>query len=185
MRRLLGAGMLAAAGIAGAVVAAPAHASAANQALNNTTLNNPALNNPDLINAAPNLVTGVVWQDTNGDGIRADDEPMLAGVPVELKDLKGGTYTRGETDASGGYQLEDPRVDGRYAARSFAQPPPPDPLRDYRIKVIAPAGFRFTEPGAGDDQARDSDIDPATGLSDYGRCEADGCDGADAGLVPE
>lgn len=155
MRKALGAaGALAITVIA----AAPLHASAAQR--------------------APNQVTGVVWQDTNADGIRTDDEPLLSGVTVELKDLKGGTYDDAVTDANGAYLLVDPRVEGR------TDDPPPDPMRDYRIKVTPPAGMTLTKPGAGNDPARDSDIDPATGQSEPGRCEADGCDGADAGLVP-
>lgn len=92
-------------------------------------------------------VQGVVWNDTNRDGVRQDGEPRRVNVPVELTDATGTVLATVATDAQGRYR--------------FAAPP----NRDLRVR-IAPAafaaggalhGFTYTTPNASSDLTRDSD----------------------------
>ncbi|RZS34873.1 SdrD B-like protein [Herbihabitans rhizosphaerae] len=116
--------------------------------------------------AAP-AVAGVVFGDTNGDGVRGAGETGVAGIAVQLKDLKGGTYADAKTDAEGRY--------------SFA---PPVPTADYKVKVYGTDKLTLTRPDVGGDPTVDSDIDWVTGLSPIRHCTETACDGeSDAGLT--
>lgn len=85
-------------------------------------------------------VTGRVWHDGNGDGVRGETEPWLEGVQVDLYSLRDDTASRiasAETDGSGAYVFD-------VAAES-------DPTQ-LEVRVTALDGMAFTNnnPGGGD-----------------------------------
>ena len=105
-----------------------------------------------------------VWFDSNKDGIQDGDEIGAAGVTVLLKDAAGNTLAQTETDASGNYLFE-----GLAAG-------------DYKVCVVAPGAYAFTDQNAGDDAA-DSDV-MANGMSDVvSLAEGESNLTVDAGLV--
>ncbi|HWP40103.1 MAG TPA: SdrD B-like domain-containing protein [Tepidisphaeraceae bacterium] len=79
-------------------------------------------------------ITGVVFNDTNGDGIRFSGEPLLANQTVFLDMNFNGRRDAGEptrtTNAQGVYSFTNLRAGV------------------YRVFVIVPAGFRQTRPGS-------------------------------------
>lgn len=98
------------------------------------------------ISNIPNTTLGnLVWEDTNANGIQDAGEPGVAGVLVKLLDANGvqvGSATT--TDSSGQYS---------FTAPVGAQ---------YRIFVTLPNGYAFSTQDWGNDDAKDSDVDPAT-----------------------
>ncbi|MBN2117197.1 MAG: carboxypeptidase regulatory-like domain-containing protein [Anaerolineales bacterium] len=88
----------------------------------------------------------LVWKDTNNNGVQDDGEPGMADVTVNLLGSDGKTVAASTTtDAAGNY--------------SFTELLP----GTYYVQVVAPAETSFTKANAGGDDARDSDIDPASG----------------------
>ncbi len=94
----------------------------------------------------PASLGDLVWLDANQDGLQDADEFGIPGVTVNLYDSSDTFIATTTTDAYGNY--------------SFTNLAP----GDYHIEVVPPAGYTITTQDAGDD-ALDSDIDPATGLS--------------------
>lgn len=96
------------------------------------------------------VVSGHVWEDQGMDGLRdgSGDDPdrPVFGVAVELM-LDGRAVSRVQTDDSGAF-------------RFYAD------YHSYQVRVSAPTGMTLTARDAGGDEARDSDFDPTTGLSD-------------------
>jgi uncharacterized repeat protein (TIGR01451 family) len=88
-----------------------------------------------------------VWNDQNGNGLQDPDEPGLGGVAIRLLDGSGNAL---KTTTSA--------VDGSY---KFDQLAP----GNYVVAFTAPAGFRVTLQGQGNDPGKDSNADPATGQS--------------------
>jgi large repetitive protein len=86
-----------------------------------------------------------VWVDTDGDGRQDLDEPGVPDVTVELLDSTGTVLRTDVTDANGKY-LFDNVASG-----------------EYEIRFVLPAGFEFTTPNAGSNDAVDSDADTITG----------------------
>jgi hypothetical protein len=82
----------------------------------------------------PGTISGVVYDDTDGDGIRDVGEPARAGVTVFLDVNDNGALDGGElsavTDANGAY--------------SITAPP-----NTYDVRVIAPGGLIVTQPLGG------------------------------------
>ncbi|MGO4454783.1 SdrD B-like domain-containing protein [Arthrobacter sp. RAF14] len=116
-----------------------------------------------------------VWRDDNGDGVQGDNEPGISDVKVELLDKDGnpvkdsnGNPITTTTDANGNYKFSDL------------------PLGDYKVKFDLPQDSKFTSEGAGTDQAKDSNPDPATGVTSAVSLTADAPDNmtVDAGIVP-
>lgn len=101
-----------------------------------------------ITDSATGIIRGRVWADGDGDGIRSDDEGGAGGVTVAL--LQGGTVvTDTVTDSAGYYQFS-----GLI------------PHSDYRLSYASPDwATTLTAPDQGPDDARDSDVDPATGLT--------------------
>ena len=91
-----------------------------------------------------------VWNDANGNGIQDDGEAGIAGVTVQLKDVNGNVIESTTTDDNGNY-LFDCLEAGEYS-----------------VAVVTPDGYKITAKDAlanGQD-AKDSDVDAQTGMSD-------------------
>ena len=89
-------------------------------------------------------VGDLVWEDLNANGIQDAGEPGIPGVTVNLLQAACGNFVAGTiTDADGQYLFEDLEVG------------------DYKIEVIALAGYGFTAQDQGSDDAVDSDADSA------------------------
>ncbi len=89
----------------------------------------------------------LVWEDLDGDGIQDAGEPGLPGATVNLKDCGGTALATTTSDAS-----------GRYSFAGLA-------AGSYTVEFVSPAGFAFSPPLQGAKRSRDSNADPATGLS--------------------
>jgi serine-aspartate repeat-containing protein C/D/E len=109
----------------------------------------------------PAAISGYVFVDGNGDCIRQDDEPGLAGVLIELFDGAGQLVTFTRTNDTGFYRFE---------GLSPGQ---------YRIVETQPVGYKSgaARPGSGGGRAEGSDIITeipifaGANLTDYNFCE--------------
>ena len=61
----------------------------------------------DFCELLPAAIIGQVYVDGNGDCVRQDDEPPLAGVTIELRDASGNRIAETTTDANGEYRFEN------------------------------------------------------------------------------
>jgi hypothetical protein len=117
------------------------------------------LDNPENLTLDAGLVPPVnrlgdfVWIDTNGDGLQAEGEPGVPGVPVVVKNAEGTQVSTTTTDADGKYLFEG-LPDGAYQV-----------CFDIKALPAAVADFTLTTQNTGDDAA-DSDADPATGCTE-------------------
>jgi uncharacterized repeat protein (TIGR01451 family) len=93
----------------------------------------------------PVSVTGLVWDDGDGDGLRSPGERGFPSVVAELLDGAGQAVATASTDPGGFY-----RFDGRAPG-------------DYAVRFFSPAGYAFSPRDQGTEENRDSDADPATG----------------------
>jgi hypothetical protein len=70
-------------------------------------------------------ITGLVWNDLNGDGVRQSGEPRLAGVVVYIDENQDGRYNFGEraaiTNTLGEYEIRE-LLPGEYVIRQIAHP---------------------------------------------------------------
>lgn len=110
------------------------------------------------------VVSGIVWSDLDGDGVRDRGEPAVSGVSVSLERRAGTRWTavrRATTTAAGRYRI-------RLASG-----------RQLRLRMIAPAGRTFSPPRRGNRRALDSDVS-AGGVAALRRRSAV----VDAGLLP-
>jgi hypothetical protein len=89
----------------------------------------------------------LVWYDLNRNGIQDVGEPGIQNVTVLLQDDVGNVIATSTTDAAGFYGFSG-LLPG-----------------SYRVRFVLPSGYSFTMLHAGSDDTRDSDADPATGLS--------------------
>ncbi|MET8757653.1 SdrD B-like domain-containing protein [Lentzea sp. NPDC004782] len=102
--------------------------------------------------APPNRIGDLVWSDTNRDGVQQPGEPGVPGVVVKLVDDKGTVVGTVKTGTDGRYEF--PGIpDGTYKV-----------CFDMGALPGAYAGYVATKPNVGDD-AKDSDVDPATGCT--------------------
>ncbi|WP_406633342.1 SdrD B-like domain-containing protein [Amycolatopsis sp. WGS_07] len=108
-----------------------------------------------LIEKPSNSLGDFVWQDTNRNGIQDAGEPPVPGVPVTLLDCQGQPVD-GNGDGTPDAATTD--TDGKYLF---------DGLKDgcYEVEFVAPAGKQLTVQHAGGDPAKDSDANPATGIT--------------------
>jgi len=91
-------------------------------------------------------ISGQVWQDNNGDGLKSSDEPWLSGVKVGLYNVGDDAAVEiesKETDKDGKYQFE---LKGSSAT-------------DLEIRVTAPNGAQFTKKDASTSEVMDSNVD--------------------------
>ena len=87
-----------------------------------------------------------VFNDLDEDGIQDPGEPGVAGVTVQLRDCNNTVLRTTTTDNNGNYLFDDLTAGC------------------YRISVV-PNGFTFSPQNQGNDDSRDSDIDPNTGTT--------------------
>lgn len=92
----------------------------------------------------PARLGDLVWDDTDGDGVRDTGEPGLGGVPVRV-------LTSDETVAA----TTTTAPDGSWSVSLSAG--------TYRVAVELPAGTSHSPRGRGGDAERDSDVDPGSG----------------------
>lgn len=111
-------------------------------------------------------VSGFIWVDSNGNSQSEGDElgNISFASSVELIDENGNLEAMTTTDALGNYKFNN--VD-------------PGP---YQIKIIKPALVEFVDANVGQNECSDSDIDPATGLSDVFIVTDDNISCIDAGF---
>lgn len=88
------------------------------------------------------------WFDADADGIQDTGETGLAGVQVKVFDANDVLVGTDTTDANGDWS-----VGGL-------------PAGDFYVQFIPPTGYLFSGQDAGSDDAKDSDPDPSTGLTD-------------------
>lgn len=87
-----------------------------------------------------------VWLDEDRDGIQDPNEDGIEGVMVILQAPDGTNLDTTFTDANGFYHFDV--LPG-----------------DYKVSFIAPPGLLFTQPNQGGNDALDSDVDPAMGMT--------------------
>jgi arylsulfatase A-like enzyme len=115
--------------------------------------------------AAAQAIGDAVWQDHDGDGLQVGTEPRLAGVQVRLLNCNNAQIASRTTNANGKFLFSGL------------------PVGKYRLRFIAPTGFKFTTPRAGA-AGKDSDADQATGLTSCVSLAAGQTRrGVDAGLI--
>ena len=95
----------------------------------------------------PASISDFVWKDMDGDGIQDPGETGLPGAIVTLYDDMGNVIAKDTTDANGNYSFDD-LLPG-----------------DYSIGVDLPMGYTHGPQDQGTDDAKDSDINPNTGVS--------------------
>ena len=93
-------------------------------------------------------VSGIVWLDTNADGIQNSSEAAYAGGATVLLLLQDGqVVANATTDAGGRYTFGD-LVPGTYV-----------------VQVVPPGGYYLSPQAQGSNGTLDSDVDPTTGQS--------------------
>jgi uncharacterized repeat protein (TIGR01451 family) len=113
----------------------------------------------------PVSVTGLVWDDGDGDGLRSPGERGFPSVVAELLDGAGQAVATASTDPGGFY-----RFDGRAPG-------------DYAVRFFSPAGYAFSPRDQGTEENRDSDADPATGrTAPFSLASGESSAALDAGL---
>ncbi len=93
-------------------------------------------------------VTGMVWVDTNGDGLRDPGEKGLPGVTIGL--LAGADLQSAGSTKTG--------PDGMYAFDGVEQ-------SVFRVTTALPSGYAFTLKDQGTDDRIDSDVNPSGSLA--------------------
>jgi hypothetical protein len=102
----------------------------------------------------PAALGDLVWFDANGNGIQDGDELGVSGVTVKLLDGVGNPVL----DADGDPITTVTDANGKY---EFPGLPP----GTYIVEFVPPAGYGFTTPNQGGDDALDSNADPINGRS--------------------
>jgi hypothetical protein len=101
-------------------------------------------------------LSGFVWADANGDGVKDSTESGVGGVRVHVRDGDGAALSPDMTMLTSSNTL-----DGNLGRYRFSVPP-----GTYRVDVDLPAGYGFTLKDApGSAESNDSDVD-STGLTD-------------------
>lgn len=88
-----------------------------------------------------------VWLDENRNGIQEEEEPGFANVVITIEGIDDGFSTQTVTDESGFYQLTVPP--GRY-----------------QLVFVLPSGFILTQANQGENDEKDSDVDPISFKTD-------------------
>lgn len=111
-------------------------------AVETTDVEPTAVETTDVEPSPSDPVSGIVWSDADGDGVRDESDRRLGGVTVRAVDLASGA-TLAETVTG---------VDGRYALEALGS--------GDAIEVVVPDGLQPTRVGVGNDDTVDSDGDP-------------------------
>ncbi|MFN8353208.1 MAG: SdrD B-like domain-containing protein [Spirosomataceae bacterium] len=106
----------------------------------------------------------LVWKDLNKNGIQDAGEPGVGGITVELYQTDaagtptGAAISSKNTDVNGNYKFEDV------------------PTGMYKVKFVIPSNMDMpmTLKDQGEDDTKDSDVDPATGFSQKITIDANG-----------
>jgi uncharacterized repeat protein (TIGR01451 family) len=88
-----------------------------------------------------------VWFDEDRDGVQDAGEQGIGGVTVNLLDDQGVVIATTTTDSTGFYEFTNLSPD------------------TYQVEFVTPNGYIPTAQNQGGDDAKDSDADPATGLT--------------------
>ncbi|MFN0201684.1 MAG: SdrD B-like domain-containing protein [Bacteroidia bacterium] len=91
-------------------------------------------------------ITGLVWNDLLNEGVKAANEPTVAGITVTLYNALGQPVATTTTDAYGVYVFNNVLPGNYYVGFSL------------------PVGYQFTTPNVGND-LDDSDVNPASGIT--------------------
>jgi uncharacterized repeat protein (TIGR01451 family) len=123
-----------------------------------------------------------VWIDLNDNGIQDTGEVGLNGVTVNLLDSAGNPVDNPNLSGFQPYTLTTADLAGQPGYYRFINLPPD---QQYRVEFVRPAGYLFSTPDQGANDAVDSDANPTTGrtiatLLSPGEYD----DTWDAGLVP-
>jgi PKD repeat protein len=89
----------------------------------------------------------LVWNDRDADGIQDAGEPGLVGITIGMYTANGTGVDSVVTD-----------VHGYYSFAYFT-------AGEYYLKVTLPSGYHFSPEHRGSDPAKDSDVDPQTGMT--------------------
>ena len=103
----------------------------------------PTSSEPETSEAPVLPIGDFIWSDADGNGLQDTGEAGLPGVVVRLLDAGGAVVGEDVTDEAGRYALT---------------PTAPGP---FTLEVVVPAGYQPTLVEAGEDDAIDSDADPA------------------------
>ncbi len=111
-------------------------------------------------------INGRVFDDANGNGIRDLNEDPIGNATVELLDEDGDIVATTTTDTT-----------GRYAFSDIAP-------GEYFVRFRTLDGLEFTIRNAGNDDSKDSDADPSTGVTEqFSVNSGQGVDDVDAGFI--
>ncbi len=105
---------------------------------------------------APASIGNYIWNDMNSNGVQDATEPGISGATVALTDCGGNSVK----DRNGNLVL--PIVTGANGFYQFINLAP----GTYKITVTLPSGYVFTQAFQGGDVTKDSNINPATAMSD-------------------
>lgn len=113
-------------------------------------------------------ISGMAWEDRNGDGQRQEDEPPMVGIKVRLAD----PYPSTVTDKDGRYRFQDLPVG----------------MDNYGLSFEMRAGSSFSPPLVGDEKTDSDVIDADEGIAQARITTFRGiiydAENADAGYVP-
>ena len=112
--------------------------------------------------ANPSAITGVTWNDVNGNGQQDLDEALIPGTVVRLFDENG-------------FIAEVTSTDGTYGFENL-------PAGDYEVEFVPPVDTVFTFSDVGDD-ASDSDVLRSTGRAPLTVNPGESVDNVDAGFL--
>jgi len=102
-----------------------------------------------LVKLSQPVISGVMWDDDDGDGVRDGAEPRMAGAVAELRTADGATLGARATNAAGEYLFIDV----------------PESPSGYQVQFRLPEGYGFTGQDAGGDDGVDSDAHSTSGLT--------------------
>lgn len=97
-----------------------------------------------------NSISGVVWEDMNGNGVKNTDEPEIIGVIANLYTEQDVLVRTVVSDSNGQYAFVDLNVG------------------NYYVEFLLPEGYEFTFAGLGDSTELNSGVDNSYGIGTTG-----------------
>jgi protocatechuate 3,4-dioxygenase beta subunit len=92
-------------------------------------------------------ISGIVWKDSIGNGLREEIEPMMGSVVVILLNSTGSELKRDTTDSNGAYLFKDIEAG------------------TYKVKFAIMPGMFFTYPNVGSNDSKSSDVIDQSGVT--------------------